>query len=81
MSYQHRFSGGTPIPWTFKTWLANFREVDLPIGDLAKEFLDNPDFPADESFGIIYEFICDQTEDTRKIEVFVQVWNFYLVSS
>lgn len=70
----------TEIPWTFKTWLANFKDVDLPIGDLATDILSDPDFPEYDSFGTIHEYICDKTSDSDVIETFVTAWNYYLAT-
>lgn len=69
---------GIPIPWTFKTWISKFEGVDLPIGDLAYDIQRDPDFPEDNDFGIIHEYITYKTSDSGIIETFVTVWNFYL---
>lgn len=69
------------IPWTFKTWIGNFKSVDLPIGDLANDILSDPDFPEDDDFGEIHEHICSKARyNSIVIETFITVWNFYLAS-
>lgn len=69
------------IPWTFKTWIANFKDVDLPIGDLAHDILRDPSFPEEDSFGIIHEHLCDKNVDSVIIETFAIVWAFYQASA
>lgn len=71
---------GTEIPWTFKTWLANFKKVDLPIGDLATDITKDKNFPDNDSFSEILEHLQSQTSDPDVIETFMLVWNFYLAS-
>lgn len=34
---------------TFQNFMARFREVDLPIGDLARDMQDDPNFPESKS--------------------------------
>lgn len=68
------------IPWTFQTWIENFRDVDLPIGDLARDIAEDPEFPIEDSFAIIHEYICGKAKHPSIIETFVLVWNFYQVS-
>lgn len=70
----------TEIPWTFKTWIANFKDVDLPIGDLAQDILKDSDFPEDDHFGTIHEHITSKAKHDAVIETFVTVWNFYQAS-
>lgn len=69
------------IPWTFKTWLAEFKGVDLPIGDFAEYVSNEPDFPVEDSFGIIHEYLCETKADIKVIETFAIVWNFYWAST
>lgn len=69
-----------PNKWTFKTWLANFKEVDLPIGDLAKDILGDEEFPDDDYFGDILDHLQSRRACPEAIETFSTVWNFYLAS-
>lgn len=72
---------GKDIPWTFKTWIVNFKGVDLPIGDLADEIAGDPDFPAEDYFGDILEYLSMRCKnDTVIIETFVLAWSYYLSS-
>ncbi|KGI42483.1 hypothetical protein KY55_10390 [Clostridium tetani] len=68
------------MPWTFKSWITNFKEVDLPIGDLARDIINDSNFPKDDTFGIIHEYICYKTTSSEVIETFVTTWNFYLAT-
>lgn len=76
-----KLSSGTPIPWTFKTWIANFKDVDLPIGDLARDILSNPDFPEEDDFGYIHEYLISKNFGSNVIETFSTVWCFYCASN
>ncbi|KEF40462.1 hypothetical protein M670_00488 [Schinkia azotoformans MEV2011] len=86
-------NGGTSIPWTYKTWIANFKGVDLPIGDLAKSIEKDPYFPKVDSFGtllehisdddflaIVHEHVSPKVRKSQIIETFCTVWAFYLSS-
>jgi uncharacterized protein YozE (UPF0346 family) len=68
------------IPWTFKTWISEFKDVDLPIGDLARDISRDSDFPDEDSFGIIHKHLINKNADTIVLETFSTVWNFYLSS-
>ena len=41
------------IPWTFKTWIANFKGVDLPIGDYANDIGRDENFPDTEDYQVV----------------------------
>lgn len=69
------------IPWTFKNWIVCFKDVDLPIGDLANDISGDPDFPTEDYFGEILEHIdnkCKGAPDV--IETFVLAWSYYQAS-
>ena len=69
------------VPWTFKTWIANFENVDLPIGDLAQDIARVDDFPEDDNFGEILDYIGRKSRwDSVIVETFCTVWNFYLAT-
>lgn len=68
------------IPWTFKTWLKNFENVDLPIGDLAKDILSDSNFPQEESYEVIHDYLIRKNADSVILETFLTVWNFYTSS-
>ena len=71
-----------PLPWTFKIWLARFRHVDLPIGDLSKELLSRYDFPEDGSYSEMLDYITSKLgHNPNIIEAFETSWNFYLATT
>jgi hypothetical protein len=68
-------------PWTFKTWILNFKGVDLPIGDLADDIARDPDFPEEDYFGEILDHISAKSHENSVIqETFVLAWSYYLAS-
>lgn len=67
-------------PWTFRTWIANFETVDLPIGDLARDISTDSDFPDDDDFELIYDHLRHKSASHAALETFVLVWNFYISS-
>lgn len=62
------------IPWTFKSWIANFRGVDLPIGDYANDILADENFPDTEDFSVIRDYLISKHADIGMIEA---IWEFY----
>jgi len=81
MNQSSNLIGVTEIPWTFKTWIANFKNVDLPIGDLADDILRSLDFPEEDDFGEIYEYLSVKAKGRSAIlETFALVWAFYQAS-
>ncbi len=50
------------IPWTFKTWIALFKGVDLPIGDLADAISKDEDFPDEDYFDEMWEHISQKSK-------------------
>jgi len=72
---------GSEIPWTFKTWLANFKGVDLPIGDLAEDVLSDPNFLDDDEweFFDMAEHINQKSHNSVAVmDAFLAAWEFYL---
>ena len=70
------------IPWEFKTWLSNFIDVDLPIGDLAKDVLRDPDFPDSDEYYETLDHIARKSHyDHVIIDTFRTVWDFYKSST
>lgn len=68
-------------PLSFKDWILKFIEVDLPIGDLARDVLRTSDFPGDNNFTDIHEhFYTKSHYDPEIMKLFIAVWNFYSVS-
>ncbi len=69
------------IPWTFKTWIAEFDNVDLPIGDLAHDILRDPDFPEEDHFGTIHEHLYAKAGGNPAVmEAFTCAWSYYLAT-
>lgn len=68
------------IPWTFKSWIAEFKNVDLPIGDFAKDVVSDDDFPDVESFIDIFEYLQDKKASLKALDAFVNIWTFYTLS-
>lgn len=69
------------LPWTFKTWILNFKDVDLPIGDIANDVARDPDFPEEDYFGEILDHISKKSHSNPDIqETFVLAWGYYLAS-
>lgn len=81
MSFASNLHERNSIPWTFKSWISNFKGVDLPIGDLAEDILADDDFPEYDSFTDIYDHIRGRRGNTPALDTFVTVWNFYLASN
>lgn len=77
MNQRFKPIGVTEIPWTFKTWIANFKDVDLPIGDLAVDVLKDLDFPSSEDYSVLHAYIESKQRDKVVAEIFKIVWNFY----
>ncbi|WNX84394.1 YozE family protein [Agathobaculum sp. NTUH-O15-33] len=72
---------GIDVPWTFKTWILNFRGVDLPIGDLANDISKDPDFPEEDYFDEILSHVSQKSHnDSDVVETFVLAWSYYLAS-
>ena len=62
------------IPWTFKTWIANFKGVDLPIGDYAYDIGRDENFPDTEDYQVIEDYLVCHHAD---LEMFKAIWEFY----
>lgn len=69
------------VYWTFKTWIKNFEDVDLPIGDLAGDISSDSDFPEDDIFSEIYDHLRSKHASSPVIDTFVCAWNYYLASN
>lgn len=81
MSFNDKIREQHLIPWTFKTWILKFIEVDLPIGDLARDISNDNDFPDSESFSEMFEYLQRIHASGDAMDAFVTVWNFYLSSN
>jgi uncharacterized protein YozE (UPF0346 family) len=62
----------------FLKWLKEFKEVDRPIGDLAKDILNDPDFPETNDRTEIYEYLSgEKGADYTVLSVFEDCWKAY----
>lgn len=69
------------IPQTFKTWIVNFKGINLPIGDLADDVSRDANFPEEDCFDEILEHIGSKSRhNPYVIETFVLAWGYYLAS-
>lgn len=67
--------------WTFQKWISNFTNVELPIGDLARDIVNDKDFPGGDYFEEILEHILNKSRNQLHIvETFCVAWNYYLAS-
>lgn len=60
----------------FKKWLACFEEVELPIGDLARDFRDDDNLPNTNDYEILLSYVEDLENETIT-NVFKSVWKYY----
>lgn len=81
MSFTDKIREQHSTPWTFKTWILNFTEVDLPIGDLARDISNDGDFPDSDSFSEMFEYLQRRHASENALDALVTVWNFYLSSN
>lgn len=69
------------IDWTFKTWLHRFVSVDLPIGDLARDVENDPDFPDEDRLSVLLEHLDEKRVKADVKETLCDAWNFYKAST
>lgn len=65
------------IELTFKNWLLRFSEVNLPIGDLAREVKDDKSFPIQNSHKAILNYLENQHAGDPAIVTFENAWSYY----
>lgn len=66
----------------FVEWIAHFKDVDLPIGDMANDVLRDKFFPKSNNYGEIHAYIKYKSSESKAVlSVFEAVWNFYLSST
>ena len=74
--------GAHDVPWTFKSWLFRFESVDLPIGDLARDVMGDPDFPDSDDFAEIASYVLRRrASDGVVMSVLAEAWSYYLAST
>ena len=62
---------------TYKEWLLKFKDVDLPIGDLAKDVAEDPNFPNSKDRDINFDYLESRNAANVVISVFERTFDFY----
>lgn len=66
---------------TFKKWISYFEEVDLPIGDLAKDISNDPSFPDSVVYEEMSDYLMSKGADSEVLDLFRHVFDFFLASA
>ena len=61
----------------FKIWISYFQDVDLPIGDLARNIRDDENFPDTNDFKVLLNYVKRNIGNDTTTEVFKNVWKYY----
>jgi uncharacterized protein YozE (UPF0346 family) len=61
----------------FKIWISYFQDVELPIGDLARDIRDDENFPDTNDYKKILKYLKSCTENDTIINIFKSVWKYY----
>ncbi|MBU2703601.1 uncharacterized protein YozE (UPF0346 family) [Sporomusaceae bacterium BoRhaA] len=61
----------------FNIWISYFQDVDLPIGDLARDIRDDENFPDTNDYKKLLNYIKNRSENDTVIDVFKSVWKYY----
>ena len=62
---------------TYKAWLLKFIDVDLPIGDIAKDVALDKDFPNTKDYDSIYEYLTTAGSADSFMRVFEYSYKMY----
>lgn len=65
-------------PLSFKNWISNFKNVDLPIGDLANDIANDKIFPSTSDKQEIYSYLRKKRACNEALETFEHAWNYYI---
>lgn len=65
-----------PAP-SFYEWLILFKDVDRPVGDLAQDALQDPDFPKHGSFEEIFDHLQSRRASRDALETFRGAYTYY----
>lgn len=65
---------------TFKNWIQKFQNDKTPTGDLAKDILNDPNFPNQNNKTIILEYLYKNNAIPQAIETFQNTWQAYLLT-
>lgn len=63
---------------SFKTWILKFKNVDLPIGDLANDISHDKNFPNIANKQEIYNYLVSKHACDEAIETFEHAWEYYI---
>ena len=66
---------------TFKAWLLKFIDVDLPIGDIAKEVAIDENFPNVKDYETISEYLESNFTSDSFMRVFEYSYKMYYEST
>jgi uncharacterized protein YozE (UPF0346 family) len=61
---------------TFKEWLGYFKEVDLPIGDLARDVYNDDNFPDSNDPDVLHDYLLS----TVAIDTFEDAFCYYCLT-
>jgi len=61
----------------FKIWISYFQDVDLPIGDLARNIRDDENFPDANDYKILLNYVKNNIGNDTTTEIFKNVWKYY----
>lgn len=67
--------------WTFRRWIESFKDVDLPIGDLARDIKRCPDFPNSNDYEELRYYIVSKGASTEALDTLRSVFDFFLDSA
>ena len=68
--------------WNFKKWISNFKDVTLlPVGDLARDIVEDKDFPEDDYFIEILDYLQEKNLPDEIIKSFILTWSYYLATT
>lgn len=62
----------------FYDWIAHFKNIQLPIGDLARDILNDKEFPKQSVlFSSIYEYLLSKNANEKVLDTFRKVYTLY----
>ncbi len=67
----------TSSEWSFKSWLAKAKGVDLPVSSLLNDIFGDRDFPDTEDKEIMLEYLQKRKVDAATLDSFESVWSIY----
>lgn len=62
---------------TYKEWLLKFIDVDLPIGDFAKDVAEDANFPNSKDRDVNFDYLESRNAANVVISVFERTFDFY----